>query len=421
MRGPGRDGGPSHRRFVTAAGVALIGLAPALPVRAQESPAVPTLEDRIRRLEARVDSLQHANGALRRDLGGEGLAGEPVVKPGGKEPVLQLGGLLQMQGEFGDQGDSRFAANDRFHLRRARLNAIGRFLEEFDFKLEAELTGTAGEAANLRAQVTDGYLNWNRHGFANLRLGQFKAPFGYEQLYSDARLYTIERSLVNDRLTLGRQIGAQVAGQLLEQRFGYSAGVFNGTSVNVSFNDNDHFLWAGRVDAVPYQGRWRASDVRWAVGGGAYATRDANLGGLPADFGFDAIPGGAADNLFTGDRIGWGVDSQFRIGSLDVWAEYLQAAFEPTNETPMTRIEADGAYVQAACFVVPKRLQAVAKWDRFDPLRHASGNTTSTWTLGLNYALKGDDLKLLVDWLAVDQETLPDAEYKILARAQVVF
>jgi phosphate-selective porin len=397
-----------------------IGLAVALPALAQESAAVPT-EERLRRLEARVDSLQDANSALRRDLGAEGQAGQPVVTPGGNEEVLQLGGLLQIQGEFGDQGDSRFAANDRFHLRRARLNATGRFREAFDFKLEVDLAGTLGETSNLRAQVTDGYLNWNRHAFANVRLGQFKAPFGYEQLVSDPRVHTIERSLVNDRLTLGRQVGVQVSGQMLERRLGYSAGVFNGTSVNVSFNDNDHFLWAGRADAVPYQGRWGAYDVRWTVGSDANATRDANLGGLPADFGFDSIPGGAVDNVFTGDRIGWGVDSQVRIGSLDVWAEYLQAAFEPTNETPVSRLESDGAYVQAACFVVPARLQAVAKWDRFDPLRHVSGNTTQTWTLGLNYTIKGDDLKLLVDGLAVDQELLDEIEYKVLARAQVVF
>jgi hypothetical protein len=42
-----------------------------------------------------------------------------------------------VQAEAGDKGDARFGNdNDRFYLRRARLNATGKFLEEFDFRLE---------------------------------------------------------------------------------------------------------------------------------------------------------------------------------------------------------------------------------------------------------------------------------------------
>ncbi len=74
--------------------------------------------------------------------------------------------------------------------------------------------------------MTDGYITWNRHAEANVRVGQFKTPFGFEQLYSDTRLHTIERSLANDRLTLSRQIGAQVGGDFLEKRLSYARGSF---------------------------------------------------------------------------------------------------------------------------------------------------------------------------------------------------
>src|SRR5688572_1341614 len=139
-----------------------------------------------------------------------------TVKPAGKEPTLTIGGLLQVQAEFGDRGDTRFGNdNDRFYLRRARINATGKFLEEFDFRLEGDFGGTLANTSALRAQLTDGFINWNRHPEANIRMGQFKTPFGFEQLFSDPRLITIERSLVNDRLTLSRQLGVQVGGDLL--------------------------------------------------------------------------------------------------------------------------------------------------------------------------------------------------------------
>ena len=65
------------------------------------------------------------------------------VKPAGKESTLKVGGLLQAQAEFGDRLDSRWDnGSDRFYLRRARLNASGRFLEEFEFRFEADAAGS---------------------------------------------------------------------------------------------------------------------------------------------------------------------------------------------------------------------------------------------------------------------------------------
>ena len=95
-----------------------------------------------------------------------------TVKPAGKEPTLSIGGLLQVQADVGDQGDSRFTNNnDRFYLRRARLNATGKFLEEFDFRLEGEFAGTLANTSGLRAQLTDAFITWNRHPAANIRVG----------------------------------------------------------------------------------------------------------------------------------------------------------------------------------------------------------------------------------------------------------
>ena len=147
-----------------------------------------------------------------------------VVQPAGKEVSLKIGGLVQVQADIGDKGDGRLTtADDRIYLRRARLNAIGTFLEEFDFKLEVDASGSLGNnptiSSNLRVQLTDCYINWNKYSRANIRGGQFKTAYGYEQIYLYLRLYTIERSLANDRLTLGRQIGVQVNGDFLDKTF----------------------------------------------------------------------------------------------------------------------------------------------------------------------------------------------------------
>jgi phosphate-selective porin len=410
----------SRRFAATFTGAAVVAIAAllSLDASAQTSP----IEERLQRLESEIGALRQENRTLRAELGLEGRAGQTIVKPAGREPTLSVGGMIQAQSDFGDKGDARFAsANDRFYLRRARLNLQGKFLEEFDFRIEGEFAGSLGETTGNRAQLTDAYVTWNRYDFANVRVGQFKTPFGYEQLYSDPRLFTIERSLANDRLTASRQIGVQAAGDLLDKKVSYATGVFNGTGVNTSANDNDKWFWAGRVGAVAWQGKVAGQDARWSVGANAYTDTDNNLAGQAGEFGFDAVPGGARDNTFTGRRKAGGLDTQLHLGPLDLWFEYLRARFKPVDAIPSRSFDADGWYLQAAYFVVPKTLQAVVKYDAFDPNLSLAANGASTWTFGANWFLKADDLKLQFDYLLSDIDGVAAQNKKLLVRLQTLF
>ncbi len=350
--------------------------------------------------------------------------GETAVKPAGKELEFKLGGFVQAQGEFGDSGDSRFSTDhNRFYLRRARLTAWGRFQEEVEFRLEADFgANSLAETNNLRAQVTDGFLDWRRYSFARVRFGQFKTPFGYEQLEGDTKLFTIERTLVNDRLTVGRQIGMQVSGDFFEKRLSYAVGAFNGTGVNTNANDDDRFLVGMRVAGVPWRGEVGGEEARWAVGLDGYTSGDVSLPSQPSEFGFDSAPATAGvDNVFSGDRRGAGFDSQLHAGPFDLWVEVLKARFEPTDDLPFDRFDAQGWYAQGACFLVPRKLQLVLKYDTFDPDDRIDGDSTDTWTLGVNYFVKGDDLKLALNYLRDDPEGPADAQGKLLLRFQVIF
>lgn len=343
-----------------------------------------------------------------------------TVKPAGKEPTLTIGGLLQVQAEAGDRGDARFSSdNDRFYLRRARLNTSGKFLEEFDFRLEGEFAGTLSNTSSLRAQLTDAYVTWNRHPAANVRFGQFKTPYGFEQLYSDPRLYTLERSLVSDRLTLSRQMGVQAGGELLEKRLSYAVGAFNGNGANNNFNDDDRFLVAGRLAGVPWQGTLGGQKGSWGIGGSVYSSDDTNIP-QGAELGFDSTPATPdRDNIFSGERQGFGVDSQLQWGPVELWAEYLQTEWEPDSGRPLDRVESEGWYAQGTAYVIPDKLQVVLKLESFDP-RAEIEDTTRTGTAGVSWYLKGHDLKLMVNYLRVQIDGQDD-EDKALARFQVMF
>jgi len=344
-----------------------------------------------------------------------------VVKTAGGEVSLKLGGLIQAQFDEGDRGDARFTNGDnRFYLRRARLNVTGSFLEQFDFRLEMDLAGSLGNTSGYRAQLTDGYINWSRYAAANVRAGQFKTPFGFEQLYADPRLLTIERSLANDRLTLNRQIGVQLGGDLLDKRLSYAVGTFNGNGVNTNANDNNKLDAVGRLSGIPWQGELAGGKASWSIGVDGFTADDTSLA-LTSDLGIDSTPTtGDRDGIFTGKRRGFGADTQLVCGPFELWVEYLRTRFEPADRIPGASFQASGGYVQASLFLIPKKLQIVVKQETFDPDEDLAKNQTDTTTLGLNYYLHGHDLKLMADYLRVKAGRL-DAQDKVLARLQVAF
>lgn len=408
------------RRIVIA--MALICLVPQGSARAEEQQG--SVEERLRRLEEGFAELRKQNEALRgeneelrRKLELVASAPEkPTVKPAGKEPKLQIGGMLQLQGETGDTVAGRFTdENDRILVRRARLTTSGSFTEHVDFRLEGEFSGTAGSSSNLRAQMTDGYVTFTRWPAAAIRAGQFKTPFGFEQLYSDTRLLVPERSVVNDLLTVGRELGVQVGGELAGRRVNYALGAFNGTASNSSFNDNDQFLVAGRLSArVAGDAK---GPVHLHVGVNGFQSDDDSVS-LPAGLGFDSTPTTPArDNIFRGSRTGFGIDAQLTAGRSEIWAEYLSTDFEPADGIPFHDFRASGWYAQAAYFAIPDTLQIVAKFESTDPSGETTGDDSDVWWLGTNYYLKAHDIKLQLFYVTDDG----DGDGRIVARVQTLF
>lgn len=381
-----------------------------------------SVESRLRKLEGEITDLRAENQQLRRDLGLEVVARHADVKMSGRAEAIQLGGLVQAQTEAGDRGDSRFSdANARAYLRRARVNLSGRFLEEFNVRAELELAGSLSNTTGFRAQLTDAYLNWNRFDSANVRVGQFKTPFGFEQLYADPRLYTAERTLVSDRLAPGRQIGVQLGGLAYYERFNYSIGIFNGSGTNQNFNDNNKFMAAGRVSFAPFSGRLLNEQSRWTVGVNAFRTTDANVT-LPAEFGVDSTPASPAkDNIFAGRRSAIGYDTQFEVGPFELWGEYLRVTLEPVNRVPASRFRSDGWYAQASYYLIFDKLQLVERLESFDPSDAVAIAGTRSSVTGLNWYFKQHDLKLQVDWMRSSVPGLPKQQTKVLARLQTVF
>jgi phosphate-selective porin len=419
------------------------------PLRAQTSSSNSESE-RLQKLERAVEQLQKRNAELEREVSslkkqstsepgrpgktktevtydGKSYVEKTVaveekpriyVTPRASEFKLVLGGYLQMNLEDGDVSafEGRFgqtALKDRFRLRRARINLTGDFAENFDFKVEGEFENSDGISSNRTDfSGTDIFINWHQFAEANVKVGQWKAPFGLEQLTPDPTLIIIERSLPTGAITPERQVGAQLWGKPFaniwpaqKDLLTYYAGIFNGNGRNVSVNDNNNFMYVGRLELMPFKGKIFGQDSSLKLGGDVLNSRDdkgtnispslnllVNSDGSLSPF---VLPG--AD-----ERTAWSVDAWFNLGPFDLIGEYLQEKVNGRTVNGVAPGFADfttnGFYVTGAYYLIPKKLQAAVRWEQLNPGQKGNDGIHSI-TGGLNYYIHGDDIKLMANYI----------------------
>ncbi len=336
-----------------------------IPPLAAETPSD---AERLQKLEQAVETLQKRNAQLESEISGlkkqqNAFAGPPppegkmktkitydgktyvekavveeklpvYVQQRGPELKLVLGGFVQVNFEDGDVSafEGRFgqtAIDDRFRLRRARINLTGDYAEQFDFKMEGDFGQSDGTSGNRTAfSATDIWLNWHQFPAAQVKIGQYKAPFGLEQLTPDTQLLTIERTLPTGAITPDRQIGAELWGKPFtsiwpEQKdlLTYYAGIFNGNGRNITVNDNNNFMFAGRLELQPFTGKVFGQPSFLKVGGDVLNSRDEAGVNISQSSNLLVNADGSL-SPFTlpspDERTAWSVDAWLELGPFDL-------------------------------------------------------------------------------------------------------
>ena len=436
--------------------------------------------ERIEKLERAVEALQKRNAELEAEVSGlkkrtafapeltaEGKVKTKVTYDGktyvekavveekapvyvqqrGPELKLVLGGFIQVNFEDGDVSafEGRFgetAQKDRFRLRRARIGMTGDFAEQFDFKMEGDFEQNDGTSPSNRVDFsgTDIWVNWHQFPAAQIKVGQYKAPFGLEQLTPDTALLFPERSLPTGAITPDRQIGIELWGKPFtnvwpqqKDLLTYYAGIFNGNGRNINNNDNNNFMYVGRLESTLFK------DV---FGKGSYLKLGADILNSRDDTGTNISP---ALNLLVNDdgslspfvlpeadeRTAWSVDAWLKMGPFDLIGEFLQERVQPRTvpgATPaFSKFTTDGFYVTGAYYLIPKKLQLAVRWEHLNPGQKGNDGISSILG-GLNYYIHGDDLKLMVNYIhtwsdfrQANPEFGDDQFDEVIGRFQVMF
>jgi len=288
---------------------------------------------------------------------------------------------------------------------------------------------------------TDIWLNWHQFPAAQIKIGQFKAPFGLDQLTPDTSLYTIERTLPTGAITPDRQIGAQLWGMPLtniwpEQKdlLTYYAGIFNGNGKNTTVNDNNNFMFAGRLELLPFTGKVFGQPSFLKLGGDVLNSRDEQGVNISQSGNLLVNSDGSLSpfNLPSADeRTAWSVDAWLEVGPFDLIGEYLEEHVQGRTvngvHAAFANFETNGFYVTGAYFLLPKKLQAVVQWQYLNPGQKGNDGLYSILG-GLNYYIRGDNLKLMVNYIhtwsdfrQANPEFGQDEFDQVLGRIQVMF
>jgi len=445
-----------------------------LPLRAADS--VLSDAERLQRLEQAVQQLQQRNADLEREVSSlkKQKSSAPVlssekrskfvpdgksyveksetteekkpvyVVPAASEYKLTLGGYIQMNSESGDVSafEGRFgltALKDRFRLRRARISLSGDYKEQFEFKIEGDFEQSDGLASATRTgfSSTDIFINWHGVPEANFKVGQWKAPFGLENLTPDSQILTIERSLPTGAIVPERQIGVMLWGKPLtnvlpEQKdlVTYYAGMFNGNGRNFNNNDNNEFMYVARLELQPFKGEVLGQEASLKFGGDYYSSRDETGTNISPALNLRVNADGSLASYILAspdERHAYSFDAWLKIGPFDLIGEYFSENVKPRGVPLFSEFDPSGYYVQGSYFIIPKKLQLVAKYESLNPGQVASDDISSI-TGGINYYIHGDHIKVMANYIHTwsdFREANPqfgdDQFDEIILRLQVMF
>lgn len=257
---------------------------------------------------------------------------------------------------------------DDFRIRRARIDFKGDVSKNIGWRMQIDavqtlktVTESVSPAKTTKAVVRpillDGYIDYKLYSFENFRIGQFYIPFSQENLTSDSKSDTINRSQVTEKLvpgrdngSQGRDIGAQISGEFdlgtKRKIMEYSAGIFNGAGVNVN-DDNEHKDGVGRILVFPLQ--------NLSVGVAYY-----NGKSVTAEI----------------DKIRAGVEIAWILDNLSLKSEYVDGKDGAVDKY--------GWYALVGYKFIPE-LETVVKYDSYDSNKSITNDRTDVATLGLNW------------------------------------
>tara|TARA_R110002049_G_scaffold65035_1_gene170946 strand:- start:70919 stop:72109 length:1191 start_codon:yes stop_codon:yes gene_type:complete len=306
-----------------------------------------------------------------------------------------------------------------FLVRRSRLKFDGyAFSPKLEYKLELGLSnrdqsGASEFTNNTPRYIMDAVLKWHFHKNFELWFGQTKLPGNRERVISSGNLQQVDRSLLNSRFTIDRDMGFQLRHHFnLSNRFVVKEifSLAQGEGRNVTTGNLGGHQYTGRLELFPFgdfvsEGDYSGADLKreetpklalgisYDYNNNAVKTRSNQGSYMVTDTGFFETN---INTLF--------IDAMFKYNGFSCMAEYADREtkdpFAKNSDGSFTGdvVQVGKGFNLQTGYLFNNNIEISGRYTYVELDKSVTGkNPESQYTLGLSKYIVGHKLKIQTD------------------------
>ncbi|MDD7915187.1 porin [Polaribacter ponticola] len=304
-------------------------------------------------------------------------------------------------------------------VRRARLKFSGfAYSPKLKYKLELGLSNRdIGKASSFTNEapkyILDAVVKWNFSGNWVLWFGQTKLPGNRERVISSANLQQVDRSLLNSRFNIDRDMGIQLRHKfnlsdnfLVKEAFS----IAQGEGRNVTTGNLGGHQYTARVEFLPFgdfasKGDYKGSDLK-------FEEKPKLALGFTYDFNNDAVKNRSNQGSYMANDIGFYstnistvfIDAMYKHKGFSLMAEYsnrdAKDALAKNSDGSLTGDEVqvgNGLNLQTG-YMLSKTVELSGRYTNISLDKNITGKgAENQYTLGLSKYIVGHKLKVQTD------------------------
>lgn len=338
---------------------------------------------------------------------------EIFIEKGNTSFKFKYGGRIQTRYDVVKAQEPGAKIEDKLYFRRVRFKSDGHlFTPKLGYKLEIDIIGT---------QVLDAFLKYNFYKNFEVWAGQTKLRGNRERVISSQNLQFVDRSLLNSKFTLDRDIGVW-----LMNHFNAGNGVLR-QAVSVSkgegmslWQDNPMPIergldYTGRLEYLPFgnftnKGDYKGSDLE------RESTPKLSLG-LTFDYNENAVKSRGQKGSVTDNEANirsWVGDLMFKYRGFSVMTEYVdrkiynyqQQTIEQYNDY-VNDFYTGTAFNTQAGYVFKKNYEIAGRYTQVRPQEGSVFNDLTEYTFALSKFIVGHSIKAQTDFSILQEQGKP--------------
>ena len=333
---------------------------------------------------------------------------------------MNVSARMQMLGTSNwDVNNGLYNPTSNLLVRRARLKFSGfAYSPKLKYKLELGLSNRdIGKASSFTNEapkyILDAVVKWNFSGNFVLWFGQTKLPGNRERVISSGDLQQVDRSLLNSRFNIDRDMGFQLRHHfnltdtfIVKEMFAVS----QGEGRNITTGNLGGHQYTSRIELLPFgkfasKGDYRGSDLKFEP-----APKLAL--GFTYDFNNDAVKNRSNQGSYMTNDTGFYstnistvfVDAMYKHKGFSVMAEYAyrdaEDAFAKNSDGTLTgdEVQVGNALNLQTGYLLSKTLEISGRYTNIDWDSDITGKgAENQYTLGLSKYIVGHKLKVQTD------------------------